>query len=549
MIIKRWNGSFSATRTFTLTSGSATINTGDTSSLTATMTISGTGIPAGTTISSITNSTTLVMSANATANGAQSLTFGGGFVNEFPRTKAQLIRNNSDTANIFDSNDKILPSYLPNSVFDNLLFYGTTSGNVGSAPSRLTLSAALIAAKNAADTANRSIVGYYFVINTAGTITGLTAIQDTITSQEYATLQFRPQDGGSSGTANTSSGSLEVGDWFVIESLTGAGTSGVPYVFTASVVNNSFETMTGADGTNAGAPGVVPAPAANQNLHFLRGDGTWVIPTNTTYSGSTSITLNGTSFERAALTGDVTASANANATTIAANAVTFAKFQQIATSTILGRNDAGTGNVEALTAAEVRTLLNVADGATANTGTVTSVSGAGTVDGLTLTGTVTSSGSLTLGGTLSTSAASITSGTLAVARGGTGQTSYANGELLIGNTTGGTLAKATLTQGTGITITNGAGSITVTNASPNATHTGDVTGSGALTIANNAVTFAKFQQIATSRIVGRITASTGNTEELTPANVRTIIELAAPIYIQTATPVPTVSNSLWYDIN
>lgn len=40
-------------------------------------------------------------------------------------------------------------------------------------------------------------------------------------------------------------------------------------------------------------------------------------------------------------------------------------------------------------------------GYTSNTGTVTSISGAGTVSGLTLTGTVTTSGSLTLGGTLS----------------------------------------------------------------------------------------------------------------------------------------------------
>jgi len=55
-------------------------------------------------------------------------------------------------------------------------------------------------------------------------------------------------------------------------------------------------------------------------------------------------------------------------------------------------------------------------------------------------------------------------GTLPVLNGGTGQTSYVNGELLIGNTTGNTLAKATLTQGTGISVTNGAGSITITNA-------------------------------------------------------------------------------------
>ncbi len=48
-----------------------------------------------------------------------------------------------------------------------------------------------------------------------------------------------------------------------------------------------------------------------------------------------------------------------------------------------------------------------------------------------------------------------------VAFGGTGQTTYTNGQLLIGNTTGGTLAKATLTApAAGLTITNGAGSIT-----------------------------------------------------------------------------------------
>lgn len=51
--------------------------------------------------------------------------------------------------------------------------------------------------------------------------------------------------------------------------------------------------------------------------------------------------------------------------------------------------------------------------------------------------------------------------TIAVNKGGTGQTSYVNGELLIGNSTGNTLTKATLTQGTAIDITNGAGSITI----------------------------------------------------------------------------------------
>jgi hypothetical protein len=51
---------------------------------------------------------------------------------------------------------------------------------------------------------------------------------------------------------------------------------------------------------------------------------------------------------------------------------------------------------------------------------------------------------------------------LSTGQGGTGQTTYTNGQLLIGNTTGGTLAKATLT-GTSdqIVVTNGAGTITL----------------------------------------------------------------------------------------
>ena len=56
-------------------------------------------------------------------------------------------------------------------------------------------------------------------------------------------------------------------------------------------------------------------------------------------------------------------------------------------------------------------------------GTVTSVGGTGTVNGITLSGTVTSSGNLTLGGTLSgVNLATQVTGTLPIANGGTGQT-------------------------------------------------------------------------------------------------------------------------------
>lgn len=94
------------------------------------------------------------------------------------------------------------------------------------------------------------------------------------------------------------------------------------------------------------------------------------------------------------------------------------------------------------------------------TGTVTSVDISGGTTGLTFSG-----GPVTTSGTITAS------GTLGVANGGTGQTTFTNGQLLIGNTTGNTLTKATLTQGTGITVTNGNGSITITNSAPDQTVT------------------------------------------------------------------------------
>lgn len=85
-------------------------------------------------------------------------------------------------------------------------------------------------------------------------------------------------------------------------------------------------------------------------------------------------------------------------------------------------------------------------GYTSNVGTVTSVSGTGTVNGITLTGSVTSSGSLTLGGTLSgVSLTTQVTGTLPVGNGGTGATSLAANNVILGN---GTSAVQTVAPGT-----------------------------------------------------------------------------------------------------
>jgi hypothetical protein len=136
-----------------------------------------------------------------------------------------------------------------------------------------------------------------------------------------------------------------------------------------------------------------------------------------------------------------------------------------------------------------QTIASTAGG----TGTVTSVDVSGGTTGLTTSGgPVTSSGTVTL------------AGTLAVANGGTGQTSYTDGQLLIGNSTGNTLTKATLTAGSGITITNGSGSISIA-----ASGGGDVAGPASST--DNAI--ARFDS-TTGKIIQNsvvtIADTTGN---------------------------------------
>lgn len=136
----------------------------------------------------------------------------------------------------------------------------------------------------------------------------------------------------------------------------------------------------------------------------------------------------------------------------------------------------------------------VAIGAGAGDGSVTSVDVAGGSTGLSFSGgPVTTSGTITAGGTL------------AVASGGTGQTSYTDGQLLIGNSSGGSLSKATLTEGSGITITNGNGTITV--SAPGATG-GSVTsvdvsgGSTGLTFSGGPITTSGTISMAGTLAVG-----------------------------------------------
>jgi hypothetical protein len=98
-------------------------------------------------------------------------------------------------------------------------------------------------------------------------------------------------------------------------------------------------------------------------------------------------------------------------------------------------------------------------GYTSNLGTVTSVSGTGTVSGLTLSGTVTSSGSLTLGGTLTLTSGQVTTALGFTPYNSTNPAGYITSAALSGYLplTGGTLASSGSTNTLNINHSSGSG--------------------------------------------------------------------------------------------
>lgn len=203
------------------------------------------------------------------------------------------------------------------------------------------------------------------------------------------------------------------------------------------------------------------------------------------------------------------------------------------------------GNV---TVANSKSAIVYADGAgagaavvdvtsTFDLGTVTSVGGTGTVNGISLSGTVTSSGNLTLGGTLAISNNDWSGADLAVTNGGTGvSTVPTNGQLLIGNGSGYTVAA--LTAGTGVSITNGSGSVTINATGTGGTVTsvsgtgtvngislsGTVTSSGNLTLGGTfSATVSEISDLtATAAELNLLDGVTATTAELNYLDITTL---------------------------
>ena len=103
--------------------------------------------------------------------------------------------------------------------------------------------------------------------------------------------------------------------------------------------------------------------------------------------------------------------------------------------------------------------------------------------------------------------------TVTVSKGGTGQTSYTDGQLLIGNSTGNTLSKATLTAGSNITISNGNGSITISATDTNTTYTNATSSSDGLMSSTDKIKLNAIE--------------TGATADQTASEIRTLVESAS----------------------
>ena len=121
-----------------------------------------------------------------------------------------------------------------------------------------------------------------------------------------------------------------------------------------------------------------------------------------------------------------------------------------------------------------------------------------------------------------TGTASNVTGTVAVSNGGTGQTTYTDGQILIGNTTGNTLAKSTLTGTTNqVTVTNGAGSITL--SLPQSIHTAATPTFAGLTLSgltgylkgNGASALTASSTVPVGDLTGTLGATNGGTGQST----------------------------------
>jgi hypothetical protein len=301
------------------------------------------------------------------------------------------------------------------------------------------------------------------------------------------------------------------GQWVIYNNTSGAFTITIDSGGggTSTTVSQGFRVLVYSDGTNIG-PGItsVPLAAAGSSGQIqYNSSGSLAGSSNLTYDGTGNLVL---------------------------GAVTPGRLDVRNAFRIYGSTSGYFGlTVPAAAGSTTYTLPNV-DG---TSGQALTTNGSGTLSWTTVSGGVAGVTSFSAGTTgLTPSAAStgavVLAGTLAVANGGTGQTTYTDGQLLIGNSTGNTLTKATLTAGSGVSITNGGGSITIaatgsggtvtsvsgTGTVNGITLTGTVTSSGSLTLGGTLSNVS-----LSSQVTGTLPVANGGTGQTTYTNGQLLI--------------------------
>ena len=177
-----------------------------------------------------------------------------------------------------------------------------------------------------------------------------------------------------------------------------------------------------------------------------------------------------------------------NNASVSSNTITFTRGNATTFNLTVDTGSGGTTNTGSLITTSSVSLNTITftkgDASTFNilvntgsdefTGTVTSVGGTGTVNGITLSGTVTTSGNLSLGGSVSINNSNWSGTDLSVANGGTGASTFTSNALLTGNGTSAIQSESNLTfNGSTLAVT---GNVTATS------FTGSLSGSATTAI-------------------------------------------------------------------
>jgi len=302
-----------------------------------------------------------------------------------------------------------------------------------------------------ADVTTNSTFYPVFSAVSSGTVTVL-----DVTSTK---LSFNPSSGALTSTSFV--GSL-TGN---ASGLSGGATGSLPY---QSGANTTSFLSAGTNGYVLTMAGGLPTWAAASGSGLTITDDTTTNATRyLTFTSATSGSITGENTSSTKLQFNPSTGAFTSTSLTPTNAVGIAYGGTNATATpTAGAIAYGTGTAYAFTSAGTTGQVLTSNGAgaptwsAASSGTVTSVGGTGTVNGITLTGTVTTSGSLTLGGTLSgVSLTTQVSGVLPVANGGTNASTA--GITAFNNITGYTASGATGTTSTNLVFST---SPTITTA-------------------------------------------------------------------------------------